>query len=185
MTPPNKPTKPKKPARTSQRPSPAAEGPQPGSLEPSPAAQGAGTATTTTGFWLGLEHPRGTDEGGRALTERSLQDYLAGCGLRVGGRTERYIYIEAAVPDRELTLSDQVEVADWCLHETDALQIVVSSFTSVNRFPPMFLGVLRLRRSDLATLSVATLYRLGRINAAQYAEILRGFVQSYSDELLT
>ncbi len=174
----------KKPARPRGRPSSTAEEPQPRSPEPLPEAHGAGTATTT-GFWLGLEHPPATDEGGRALTERSLQDYLAGCGLRVGGRTERYLYIEAASPGRELTLTDQVELADWCLHETDALQIVVSSFTSVNRLPPMFLGVLRLRRSDLATLSVATLYRLGRVNAAQYAEILRGFVQSYSDELLT
>ena len=175
------PNKPKKPARTSGRPSPTAEGPKPRS-----AAEGVGSATTiANGFWLGLELPPSTDERAKVLMERSLQDHLAGCGLRVGGRTERYLYIEAASPDRELTLSDQVELADWCLHETDALQIVVSTFTSVNRFPPMFLGVLRLRRSDLATLSVATLYRLGRINAAQYAEILRGFVQSYSDELLT
>lgn len=133
------------------------------------------------GFWLGLRLPPGMPERAEVQMQRSLEDHMADLGLRIGGGTQRHLFIEAC--DRELSLTDQIDLADWCLLRTQATQIVVTTLTGANKMPPVTTKVLRIDRWDLATIGVGLLYRMGRIKAEVYAEILGGFVADASGEL--
>ncbi len=175
------PTQPKN-AAASKRIRPRGEIPPRRSSKASP---GAPRPRSSAGFWLGIQLPPGTAEREQLRIERCLHDHLVDCGLCLGGGTQSTLYVEPETASRELTLGDQVELADWCLRETKALQIAISSLTSVSLMPPVNLEVWRIQRWDLAVLSVSMLYRLGRIRATQYVEILGGFVPVYSGDLLT
>lgn len=148
-----------------------------------PSAEYADASQThqAQGFWLGLRLPPGFPERDQVQMQRNLEDHLADLGLRIGGGAQRHLYIEAA--DLELTIADQVDLADWCLLATAATQISVTSFTSSHVMPPVTAKVLRIDRWDLATMSVSLLYRMGRIRAEQYAEILGGFLADPNGEL--
>ncbi len=175
------PLQPKKPVSARKLARPSNETPRARSPRASPGAQ---RPHSPAGFWLGIQIPPGTVEREQVRIERCLQDHLADCGLRLGGGTQRDLYVEPEIASRELTLGDQVELAGWCLRETKALQVAVSSFTSVSLMPPLNLEVWRIQRWDLAVVSVSMLYRLGRIRAKQYVEILGGFVPEHSGSLL-
>lgn len=170
----------KKPASARKRTRPRDETPRAPVPKATPAAP---RARPLAGFWLGLQMPPGMAEREQVRMERSLHDHLADCGLRLGGGTQRTLYVEPESAGRELTLGEQVELADWCLRDTKTLQIAVSSLTSVSLMPPLKLAVWRVQRWDLAAMSVSMLYRLGRIRAEQYVEILGGFVPEHRGEL--
>lgn len=116
------------------------------------------------------------------LLQRRLEDRLLDLGLRIGGGTQRYLFIEPI--DRELSLTDQVDLVDWCLGHMQPVQIAVSSFTCARTLLPVAVKVMRIGRFDQACIAVSWLYRMGRIRAEQYVEILGGFVPALGGELL-
>jgi len=140
-----------------------------------------GPPTTPQGFWLSLRLPPGMPHRSEVQLERDLEDHLRDLGLRVGGGSQKHLFIEAE--DRELALADQIDLADWFLSSTRATHVAVTNLTRARTMPPATSKVLRIDRFDLASLAVGWLYRMGRIRAEQYAEILGGFLPDPNGEL--
>jgi len=126
------------------------------------------------GFWIQLRMPPGLSARTQTKRLRRLEDAIDGLGLQIGGGTQLHLFIET--PSKELSLTDQIDLADWCLLNTEATEIVLTEFTEERGLPPTHGRVLRIGGWDLAVIGVALLYRMGRIKADLYAELLGGFV---------
>ncbi len=126
------------------------------------------------GFWIQLKLQPGLSARTQTKRLRKLEDAIDGLGLQIGGGTQLHLYIEGH--GKELSLTDQIDLADWCLLHTEATEIVLTEFTSERWLPPAHGRVLRIGGWDLAVIGVALLYRMGRIKADLYAELLGGFV---------
>lgn len=137
--------------------------------------------SASQGYWLGLTLRPGLPVRAEVTLMRDLEDHLTDRGLRIGGGTQRHLFIESL--ERDVSLVDQIDLVDWCLLRTPVTQIAVTDLTSARLSPPVAAKVLHIDRWDLATLGVGLLYRIGRITAAQYAEILGGFVTTADGEL--
>lgn len=126
------------------------------------------------GFWIKLQLPPGMSTRTQTKRLRKLEDAIEDLGLQIGGGTQLHLFIEAL--GKELSLTDQIDLADWCLLHTEATEIVLTEFTAERVVPPAHGRVLRIGGWDLAAIGVALLYRMGRIKADLYAELLGGFV---------
>lgn len=133
------------------------------------------------GFWLGLRlSPNKSPREERQL-QRNLEDLLLDRGLRVLGGTQLHLFVEAQ--DREISLTDQVDLIDWCLLQGMASEIAVSDLTGEGNMPARVTSVLCVASWDLATIGVGLLYRIGRIKPQQYVELLGGFQPNPSGKL--
>lgn len=144
-------------------------------------AAGPSDASEPLGFWISLRMPHGTSHRSETQLQRGIEDHVHELGMRIAGGTQRHLYITA--DDRDLALADQIDLVDWCLTHTQATQVAVTSLTWVSTMRPVTVKVLSVERFDLATFAVSWLYRMGRICAEQYAEILGGFLPDPNGEL--
>lgn len=135
------------------------------------------------GFWLGLRMSPSLSPRAEIEFLRSLEDQILDRGMRIGGGTQLKLFIEA--DDRDLALTDQVDLIDWFLLRGMAGDLAVSSLTISRTLIPVTNKVLRISRWDMATIGVGLLYRIGRLKPEQYVELLGGFQANTSGELFT
>ncbi len=134
------------------------------------------------GFWLGLRMPPGMTGREELTVERRLADHVSDLGLIVGEGAQRRAFVHA--DDRELSLTDQIDLTDWCLCHTPATHVAVSGLADAAIWPlPLTAQVLRIDRFDPALIAVSCLYRMGRIQAEQYLQMLGGFTPALQGRL--
>ncbi len=131
-------------------------------------------APAKRGFWLGLRLPYGMASRALDVIAHDLQDRLSELDLKVEESQGLHFFIEGE--ELEPSISEQVALADWCLCHTPATLVAISSMLEGANFPLQgSVQAMRIERSDQAAGAVSWLYRMGRIRAEQYVEILGGF----------
>lgn len=127
---------------------------------------GAGAA-----FTLELDAAPGTPLYRMRDLEGAIEDYAEAHDLEMSGTQLRFL-VKAL--GRPTTAEDQVALLDWLVDRPALRRVRVSALRSAAASQG---GYLQVASGDMAVIGVTLLYRLGRLRAEQYLEILGGFVQ--------
>ncbi len=134
------------------------------------------------GFWVALRMPFGMAWREELSVDRRLVDHVSDLNLIVSKGPQRHVFVSS--DERVLSLTDQIDLADWCLCQTPATHVAVSSLESAATLPPALPSqVFRIERFDRAVMAASCLYRMGRIHAEQYVQILGGFTPALQGRL--
>ena len=128
--------------------------------------QGAGAA-----FTLELDAAPGTPLSRVRDLERAIEDYAEAHDLEMSGAQLRFL-VQAL--GRPTTAEDQVALLDWLVDRPGLRRVRVGA---LRRAAAGQGGYLQVASGDMAVIGVTLLYRLGRLKAEQYLEILGGFVR--------
>ena len=128
--------------------------------------QGAGVA-----FMLELDTAPGTPLSRVRDLERAIEDYAEAHDLEMSGTQLRFL-VQAL--GRPTTAEDQVALLDWLVDRPGLRRVRVGTLHSTAAGQGCYLQV---ASGDMAVIGVTLLYRLGRLKAEQYLEILGGFVR--------
>ncbi|KPF45254.1 hypothetical protein D621_18095 [beta proteobacterium AAP51] len=121
-------------------------------------------------FTLELDASLGTPASLRAL-ERAIVDYAEAHELEMSGMQLRF---SVQAVGRPTTAEDQVALLDWLIDRPGWRRVRVGAL----RGPSASHGAhLQVNSGDMALIGVTLLYRLGRLKAEQYLQILGGFVR--------
>lgn len=102
--------------------------------------------------------------------ERAIEDYAEAHDLEMSGTQLRFL-VQAL--GRPTTAEDQVALLDWLVDRPGLRRVRVGA---LGRAAAGQGGYLQVASGDMAVIGVTLLYRLGRLRAEQYLEILGGFV---------
>ena len=80
--------------------------------------------------------------------------------------------------DRDVSLTDQVNLIDWLVNQPTVRAVQVSPLTGALDDPGRWDGgTLRVPVLDMRVIAVCLLHRLGHLRPLQYIEILGGYVR--------
>lgn len=127
---------------------------------------GAGAA-----FTLELDAAPGTPLSRVRDLERAIEDYAEAYDLEMRGTQLRFL-VQAL--GRPTTAEDQVALMDWLVDRPGLRRIRVGA---LRRTAAGHGAYLQVASGDMAVIGVTLLYRLGRLTAEQYLQILGGFVR--------
>ncbi len=127
---------------------------------------GAGAA-----FTVELDAAPGTPLSRVRDLERAIEDYAEAHDLEMSGTQLRFL-VQAL--GRPTTAEDQVALMDWLVDRPGLRRIRVGA---LRRTAAGHGAYLQMASGDMAVIGVTLLYRLGRLKAEQYLEILGGFVR--------
>lgn len=103
--------------------------------------------------------------------ERAIEDYAEARELDVSGTQLRYCVHAVGRPT---TAEDQVALVDWLVDRPGLRRVRLGA---LRRTPAEHGAYLQLASGDMAVIGVTLLYRLGRLKAEQYLQLLGGFVR--------
>jgi hypothetical protein len=103
--------------------------------------------------------------------ERAIEDYAAEHELDVSGTQLRF---SVQALGRPTTAEDQVALLDWLVDRPDLRRVRLGA---LGRTAAEKGAYIQLASGDMAVIGVTLLYRLGRLKAEQYLQILGGFVR--------
>jgi hypothetical protein len=122
-------------------------------------------------FTLELDAAPGTPLSRVRDLERAIEDYADAHDLDMSGTQLRFL-VQAL--GRPTTAEDQVALLDWLVDRPGLRRVRVGA---LRRSAAGQGAHLQVASGDMAVIGVTLLYRLGRLNAEQYLEILGGFVR--------
>ncbi len=122
-------------------------------------------------FTLELDAAPGTPLSRVRDLERDIEDYAEAHELEMSGTHLRFL-VQAL--GRPTTAEDQVALLDWLVDRPGLRRVRVGA---LRRAAAGQGGYLQVASGDMAVIGVTLLYRLGRLRAEQYLEILGGFVR--------
>ncbi len=103
--------------------------------------------------------------------ERALEDYAEDHDLEING-TKLKFAVQAR--GRSVTAEDQVALLDWLVDRPGLRRVRLGA---THRPGAEQDGHLDVATGDMAVIAATMLYRLGRLHAEQYLQILGGFVR--------
>ncbi len=103
--------------------------------------------------------------------ERALEDYAEDHDLDING-TQLKFAVQAQ--GRSVTAEDQVTLLDWLVDRPGLRRVRLGA---MHRPGAEQGGHLDIATGDMAVIAATMLYRLGRLHAEQYLQILGGFVR--------
>lgn len=108
--------------------------------------------------------------------EREIEDYADAHDLLIYGTQQR---LTVHAQNRPATVEDQVALIDWLVDRPGLSRVRVSPLKAeVAQGGDEKGGYVQVASGDLAVIGVTLLYRLGRLKADQYLQLLGGFVRS-------
>ena len=122
-------------------------------------------------FTLELDAAPGTPLSRVRDLVRAIEDYAEAHDLEMSGTQLRFL-VQAL--GRPTTADDQVALLDWLVDRPGLRRIRVGA---LRRSAATQGAYLQVASGDMAVIGVTLLYRLGRLKAEQYLEILGGFVR--------
>jgi hypothetical protein len=126
---------------------------------------------TSMAFTLELDAAPGTPLSRVRDLERAIEDYAEAHDLEMSGTQLRFL-VQAL--GRPTTAEDQVALLDWLVDRPGLRRVRVGA---LRRAAAGQGGYLQVASGDMAVIGVTLLYRLGRLKAEHYLEILGGFVR--------
>jgi len=103
--------------------------------------------------------------------ERALEDYAEDHDLDING-TQLKFAVQAQ--GRSVTAEDQVALLDWLVDRPGLRRVRLGAMRRPGAEKG---GHLDVATGDMAVIAATMLYRLGRLHAEQYLQILGGFVR--------
>ncbi|KPF60035.1 hypothetical protein D621_02840 [beta proteobacterium AAP51] len=104
--------------------------------------------------------------------ERAIEDYAEAHDLDISGTQLR---LDVRAKGRLMTADDQVALLDWLVDRPGLRRIRLGALSGDGGVQA---GYLQVASGDMAVMGVTLLYRLGRLKAEQYLQILGGFVRA-------
>ena len=124
------------------------------------------------GFTVEMDAAPGTPMARVRDLERAIEDYAEAHDLDVVGTQLR---LDVQAHGRPTTAEDQVALLDWLVDQPGLRRIRLGALGRDRHRPA---GYLQVAFGDMAVIGVTLLYRLGRLKAEQYLQILGGFVRA-------
>jgi hypothetical protein len=128
-------------------------------------------AEVGSSFMLELDAAPGTPLSRVRDLERAIEDYAETHELDVSGTQLRF---SVQAVGRPTTAEDQVVLLDWLVDRPGLRRVRLGPLRRAAADQGAYL---QLASGDMAVIGVTLLYRLGRLKAEQYLEILGGFVR--------
>jgi hypothetical protein len=122
-------------------------------------------------FMLDLDVAPGTPMSRVRRLERAIEDYAEEHELDVSGTQLRF---SVQATGRPTTAEDQVALLDWLVDRLDVRRVRLGALRKTAAEHGFYL---QLASGDMTVIGVTLLYRLGRLKAEQYLQILGGFVR--------
>lgn len=122
-------------------------------------------------FTLELDAAPGTPTSRVRELERAIEDYAEVHDLDMSGTQLRFC-VKAV--GRPTTAADQVALLDWLVDRPGLRRVRLGSLRRTAADQGAYL---QLASGDMAVIGVTLLYRLGRLKAEEYLQILGGFVR--------
>ncbi len=123
------------------------------------------------GFTVELDAAPGTPMARVRDLERAIEDYADAHDLDIVGTQLR---LEVQANGRPMTADDQVALLDWLVDRPGLRRVRIGALRRLGAGQG---GHLDVAAGDMAVIAVTMLYRLGRLRAEQYLQILGGFVR--------
>jgi hypothetical protein len=123
-------------------------------------------------FTVELDAASGTPLARVRDLEQAVEDYADDHDLAISGTQLRY---DVQAQGRNTTAADQVALLDWLVDQPTLRRVRLGTLAKVGNGPGSYLEV---ATGDMAVIGVTLLYRLGRLRAEQYLQILGGFVRT-------
>lgn len=129
------------------------------------------TTEVALGFTVELDAAPGTPMAKVRDLERAIEDYADAQDLDIVGTQLR---LEVQARGRPVTADDQVALLDWLVDRPGLRRVRIGALRRPSAGQG---GHLDVAAGDMAVIAITMLYRLGRLRAEQYLQILGGFVR--------
>ena len=126
------------------------------------------------GFGVRISPPRGMTPADEFFAQWALELHLCERGLQADGGPLAAVIRSG---DRSLTAVDQVDLVTWLFFEVGVPTVALGPLCSDGGPPEGDGPALRVSRADPALAPLAVLYREHRIDAAQFLDVLGGYMR--------
>lgn len=133
------------------------------------------TTETYQDFTLWVTPRPGLTETEQAAYQRRLEDYIQGQDIFMRGDHLRGVLWS---PERSMTAEDQVTLINWLIDDPAVSMFSLSPLNdTVDDYALREEGYLDVQPWDLGLIGLTVVYRMGRVDAKTYLQILGGFVR--------
>ncbi len=127
------------------------------------------------GFTLWVTPRPGLTDGEQGEYQRRLEDYIHGQDVFMRGDHLRGVIWS---PERSMTAEDQVTLINWLIDDPAVSMFSLSPLNAtLDDFALRDEGYLDVQPWDLGLIGLTVVYRMGRVDAKTYLQILGGFVR--------